>query len=52
MAEFMRRGGRFFCPGCDKYIGGDWGPINGARLCDSCVVADKGVKKPKSDEKT
>lgn len=27
---------RFWCPACENYINGDFGPICGAHLCEPC----------------
>jgi len=41
MAEnFRHSDARFYCPGCDKYIGPKFGPIGGAWLCSKCSAED------------
>lgn len=40
---------RFYCPGCDDYVGGDYGPISGSWLCEVCKTkgADKKSRRKK-----
>lgn len=52
MPDSGRRGLRFYCPGCDEYVGGvEFGPISGSWFCDGCVAEGKDVAAKKTAKK-